>query len=360
MSGSNTRRGKVVALVLALAAFGGVGAYALSGNGSSSPSRQAADVMPSAPHPKPTPTVTIPDKARFLTPAAGAKYFGAASPGAPWKSSVLTRVSTDAGGVHPNMVEYFVNWTKRFDPKAVSAAYRQGALPVITWEPWAGSKGGAKQPAYSLASVADGKHDAYITAFARGVKANKWPVALRFGHEMNGHWYPWAERNGVNKPGEFVAAWKHVHDVFTKLGVTNVIWIWSPNVLRGADPVRLQSLYPGDAYVDWVGLSGYDVTETTAAQVLDPTRTVIRTFTAKPLLLTETGAQPGRQKAAWTATLFPWVKAHPDVVGFIWFEYTKAQGGGTTWSFAADPATRAAFRKGVRTLPLVPVPRTAH
>jgi hypothetical protein len=344
----------VAAAVLAVA----VGAAAVL-SGCSSPAASAPASTGTTAAVVTVPPVVVPDKAQFLNPAGGAKYFGVAVPGAPWRSSVLTQVTKDAGGVRPNMVEYFVNWKVAFDPKAVASAYSQGAFPVVTWEPWAGSKGGTKQPTYSLATIIDGKHDAYITAFAEAVKANKWPIGLRFGHEMNGHWYPWAERNGVNKPGQFVAAWKHVHDIFTKVGASNAIWIWSPNVLRGSDNVSLKSLYPGDAYVDWVGLSGYDVTEHTASQVLDPTHTAIRKFTARPMLLTETGSQPGSQKAGWTASLFPWVKSHPDVVGFVWFEYTKAQGGGTNWSFAVNPSSKAAFDKGVKTLPLAEVKAVA-
>jgi hypothetical protein len=352
-SGTGRTRLAVAGLGLVAALVIGVGAYELGGGGNNRAAQPAGTSVTLA---SPTPAVTIPGKAALLTPPKGSKYFGVAAPDAPWRSSVLSGITKDAGGTAPNMVQYFVNWTKGFDPGVIRAAYGQNALPVISWEPWAGRAKGTQQPEYSLATIIDGKHDAYIKTFAKAVKENGWPVGLRFGHEMNGHWYPWAERNGVNKPGQYQAAWKHIHDIFRRAGADNVIWIWSPNTLRGADPVSLKSLYPGDAYVDWLGISAYDVGERTAKQLLDPTLTRMRAFTERPLLITETGSQPGAQKAAWTASLFPWLKSHPDVIGFIWFQYTRAQGGGADWTFTSTTAAQDAFRKGVKTLTLTKVP----
>ncbi|WP_217631238.1 glycosyl hydrolase [Modestobacter sp. DSM 44400] len=82
-------------------------------------------------------------------------------------------------------------------------------------------------------------------------------MTIRLMHEMNGNWYPWGSGANGNQPGEFVLAWRHVHDRFTALGVTNVAWTWAPNaVYTGGAP--LAPLYPGDAYVDAVGLSNYN------------------------------------------------------------------------------------------------------
>ncbi|HEY5833166.1 glycoside hydrolase family 26 protein [Streptomyces sp.] len=352
---------KLVVVSATAALVVGVGAFELGGGsggngGGTTSGADAGRSVPPAPAVSDPQPVVIPDKSRLLAPAGGTKYFGIAAPEAPWRSSVLAGIGRDAGGPVPNMVQYFVNWNRNFDPGAVRSAYAQHALPVITWEPWEGGAKGTKQPAYALGTIIDGSHDAYITAFARAVATNRWPVALRFGHEMNGHWYPWAERGGVNSPGEFTAAWKHVHGIFRRAGANNVIWVWAPNILRGADPVDLASLYPGDAYVDWIGLSAYDVTEQTAARLLDPTLAEIRRFTRRPLLITETGAQPGAQKAPWIATFFPWLNEHPDVIGFVWFQYTRAQGGGADWTFTSSRASREAFRQGVRTLRLVKTP----
>jgi hypothetical protein len=357
------QRSRVKLLGLAAAVVGlggGLGALELVGRGKGTgPGAPTAGTPGPVRSGSPAPTarpLVIPAKAQFLAPAPGQKYFGVAAPGAPRVPSVLHGVGVDAGGVAPNLVEYFVNWTQDYDAQKVRSAYAQHAFPVITWEPWAGAALGTTQPGYSLATIVDGRHDPYIRTFAQAVKDHGWPLALRLGHEMNGHWYPWAERNGVNHPGQFAAAWKHVHAVFQEVGADNVIWIWAPNTLRGADPVSLRSLYPGDAYVDWIGMSAYDVTEWTADHLIGPTLTEIRTFTRRPLLITETGAQPGAQKAPWTTDFFAWLARRPDVLGFVWFEYTHAQGGGTDWNFTSSPRSQTAFRAGVRTMRLVEIP----
>ena len=76
----------------------------------------------------------------------------------------------------------------------------------------------------------EGHHDAYIRKFAEAAKAWGKPFFLRFNWEMNGDWFAWAEGVNGNKAGEYVAAWRHVHDIFTQVGATNATWVWCPNV----------------------------------------------------------------------------------------------------------------------------------
>lgn len=297
-------------------------------------------------------TKTIPVKAAFLD--SRSRYFGVMADNVPWNAGAVQRMAAVAGVV-PNMSETFTTWRQDYPAATVADSYARGELPVLTWEPWAAggtSKAQRNQPAYALAQITEGVYDPYITGFAQAVAAAQWPVVIRFAHEMNGDWYPWAEGFNGNAAGSYVAAWRHVHDLFTRAGANNVIWMWSPNILRGAQPkLSLAELYPGDGYVDWVGLSAYDDSEATAAAVLGPTMAKLRAFTAKPVLLAETGAQPGPQKAGWTTSLFAWMAGQPDVIGLVWSEYRIGKGGSTAdWRFDADPATLDAFRTGIRTL----------
>jgi hypothetical protein len=292
----------------------------------------------------------IPTRAEFVDPDG--VHFGVSTYEAPWSASELDGVAK-AAGTRPTMVEYFVKWTQDFDAAAVDASYRQGMLPVLSWEPWSGSGGGVNQPEYSLTSIADGTHDDYITKFAQSVAAQEWPLVLRFAHEMNGTWYPWSEQRSGNKQGEYVAAWQHVHDVFEAAGADNVIWLWSPNILRPVPDIDLEALYPGDDYVDWVGMVGYAVKEEVASQVFDPTLEELSTFSDLPVLITETGAQPGKLQSGWTTDFFEWLPKHPKVIGFIWFQRSEEEGGGADWRFTTSPATNEAFRTGVTSLDLV-------
>ncbi len=293
---------------------------------------------------------TVPSKGQILHLVG--KQFGVSTYKAPWSLAEVDQVAKSSGA-HPTMIEYFVKWTEPFRPEAVSLCYNQNALPVLSWEPWAGPEHGLDQPAYALAGIAAGKYDNYIAQFAKGIRNQRWPVVLRFAHEMNGNWYPWSEQRAGNRPGDYVRAWRHVHALFDRVGATNVIWVWSPNIIRAVPGVSLQALYPGDRYVDWVGVVGYGVRESTAATTFDPTLAVLRQITHRPVLITETGAQPGATKAVWTSDFFRWLNLHHEVIGFIWFERDKSTGGRTDWRFTADPLTLRAFRNGIARTKLV-------
>lgn len=132
-----------------------------------------------------------------------------------------------------------------------------GAIPLIDWSSWhLGS--GVNQPEFKLSSITNGVHDAYIRQWALDAKSWGHPFFLRFDWEMNGNWqFPWSEQLNGNQPGDYIVAWRHVHDIFTQNGVTNVTWVWCPNI---SSPTTrpMASLYPGDAYVDWTCLDGYN------------------------------------------------------------------------------------------------------
>ncbi|WP_155370963.1 glycoside hydrolase family 26 protein [Catellatospora vulcania] len=293
----------------------------------------------------------IPTKAQLMTP--GAPRFGLSAPQVPFSRGEINRIAT-AAGQQPTLLQYFVKFRQSFRTDAVRTAYDRGALPMISWEPWAGPDAGVNQPDFALAKISKGEFDAYLTEFATGVRDNRLPVAIRFAHEMNGHWYPWSERRSGNRKGDYVRAWRHIHDVFQRVGANNVIWVWSPNIIRPVPKVALKALYPGDDYVDWAGMVGYAVTERTAAAVFEPTIKKMRTFTDKPIVITETGAQHGAAKAAWIQNFFTWLGKRRDIAGFVWFEYSKEEGGSADWRFSHNQEYATAFKNGADRITLAP------
>jgi hypothetical protein len=307
---------------------------------------------PSAAPAAPARTRTL-TKAEYLRPDGD--YFGLSTYHAPARAT--TSSATAAAGRHPRILSYYQGWDEDFSAADAELSYKQGALPLVTWEPYGASRA-VDQPAYSLKRIATGGFDAYVIRFARQIKATGQPVVLRFAHEMNGDWYPWSEANSGNSPGDYVKAWRHIHDLFQAVGATEVIWVWSPNVLRGTGGVPLKPLYPGDGYVDWIGIDGYGFGERTATEVLQPTLKAITAFSHKPVLLSETGSSPGPQQPGWTADLFRWIKRTPNVIGFVWFQHSVDEGGQYDYRFDVDPRTKTAFRKGLDSLHLSPWPVT--
>lgn len=265
--------------------------------------------------------------------------------------TVLDRVEALVGHA-PELYGFYQGWAKgeRFDVARAEAVANRGIVPVVAWEPYDWLRG-VDQPEFALARIADGDHDAYIRQWARDVRAWGKPLLLRFAYEMNGYWMPWSEGVNGNQPGEYVTAWRHVHDLFAEEGATNVSWVWAPNVAN-PNTTPLEGLYPGDRYVDWVGLSGYNwgvgVSHWDAwlsfDEVFGPTLDELRSLTAKPIMIAETAStELGGDKAAWIGNMFASLSRHPDIRAFLWFDYDKE----TDWRIESSAAATAAFTEGL-------------
>jgi hypothetical protein len=137
---------------------------------------------------------------------------------------------------------------------------RLGSVPMVTWEPWVTEFDAALHPGVgpaegreyrSLAAVAAGAYDFHLEAWAAGAAAFGRPFFLRFGHEMNDPYrYPWGPQHG-NTAEDYIAAWRHVREVFRRSGAGQVLWVWSPHM---AAP-WFEFYYPGGEWVDWVGVT---------------------------------------------------------------------------------------------------------
>ena len=283
--------------------------------------------------------------------AGPAPAFGVATPGLPGDFTQLEQVST-AVGAAPDIVMWYAAWQQQdgFPTTAARRAAALGAVPQVTWEPW-DPAAGPEQTTFPLEQIAGGAFDAYVSRWAEEAQAYGGPVMIRFAHEMNADIYPWSEVGGRNPAGAYVDAWRHVHDVFTEAGAENVQWVWSPNVpYRGTTP--LADLYPGDAYVDAVGLDGYNwsdvLPETTwqsFEQVFGPGLSELEDLTDKPVLIGETASTEQRgDKAAWVAGLFRALEdRRHQICGFTWFHYVKE----TDWRIDSSPGSLEAFRAGL-------------
>ena len=170
------------------------------------------------------------------------------------------------------------------------------------------------------------------------------PVMLRFAAEMNGDWLPWSTGVNGNRPGDYVAAWRHVRARFARAGATNAVWVWNPITdYDGATPLR--QLYPGDAEVDWLAVDGYNWGNTRAwgwqsyADVFAPTVAEFASIApGKPVMIAEIGCAPDRRKARWVTDTLASARAD-GVDAVIWFEFNKE----TDWRLSATaPVAKAA------------------
>jgi hypothetical protein len=330
----------------------------------------AAPVHPAtkAAAPKRAPVVrplVIPAKQALVSPSF--RYDGVSTPQAPYDWKDL-EIFESAATKDPNLLSWYVGWDQPYDPTIVAATWARGMLPMITWEPrptqtptGPGTDPGVNAQ-YTLESIIDGSHDAFIEAWAKAAAAQHYPLVLRFAHEMNGNWFPWSEQTNGNSAGQYVAAWRHVHDIFTAEGATNVIWLWSPNIdtwcgtCTNTHSTPMAELYPGAAYVDWVGLTGYYRKVITNPDGSIKPATYDNTFGSsiseleaaapgKKVLLSEVGAtEVGGQKEAWMQSVFAGVEADPNLLGLVWFDHSYD---GNDWRIESSPAASAAWAAGV-------------
>jgi len=317
-----------------------------------SPGLLTRTVSPTAPAPLPWPVSGAATPALAIGVTTGALADNSTTP---WTAGNLVQVNAfeQIAHAHANIVMWFADWKHaHVKLSQLRAIAKRGSIPEISWEPWDYTVGlRHAQPEFTLASIIDGKHDAYIRSWARTLRAYGGPVLLRFAQEMNGDWYPWSEQANGNRPGQFVAAWRHVHDIFTAEGATNVKWVWSPVARFG---VKLStSEYPGNAYVDILGLSGFNGGSAlpwtgwrSFASLFNPSLAVLgRLAPGKPVQISEVGsAEAGGNKAAWITNMFTDVRADPQVTSLVWFDVNKQ----TDWPISSSRRAGEAFAAGVR------------
>lgn len=281
---------------------------------------------------------------------------GVYTPGAPKDGAAIDAFAEKIGRM-PAVIGMHKAWGDNqywasFEPEILDILENRGAMPYITWEPWV-PNGGVEQPTYRLANIARGDFDDYVDAWATAAAADGRPFYLNFAHEMNGNWYPWGASANGNSPADYIAAWRHVHSRFAAAGADNVRWVWCPNVADGPY-VPMRELYPGDAYVDWVALDGYNwggERWRTFAEIFGPSYDTLTALTDKPIIVGETGSvELGGDKAVWIRdgfqTQLP-VK-FPRIRAVLWFNH-DASVGNRDWRVDTSAASLQAFRESVQT-----------
>jgi mannan endo-1,4-beta-mannosidase len=270
-----------------------------------------------------------------LPPASGS-YLGVYANGVPASYAGVTAF-TSAIKSKPDVLMYYNGWYVPFPDKFATTAANNGAVPLVQMDP----------DGISVAGIASGRYDGYLSAYAEAVRAYRHPVILSFGHEMNGDWYSWGYRK--TSPAAFVAAWRHIVTLFRALGARNVTWLWTVNIINDTRHGRIPrpgQWWPGGSYVNWVGIDGYYLKPSWKfAPLFGPTIGAVRKFTGDPILIAETGAVPAAGQPAKIADLFAGIRLY-GLLGFVWFDTSNSIG----QDFGINsPAAIAAFRKGAST-----------
>jgi hypothetical protein len=216
-------------------------------------------------------------------------------------------------------------WTDPFPAQADQYFARRGTTVLLSW---AGTGTG---------QIISGRYDAMIRHRAESLAALDAKILLRWRWEMNRP----NLRQEIHSPSDYIAAWRHIHDIFDEVGVRNVAWVWCPLTSSRAD-LNFGAYYPGDDFVDWLCVDGYAERPGQAlADVLQPFMNWAATI-KKPILVGEFGAPRGARgvRAAWLRDAERYVQGSSQIKGVCYFETLRLTSG-----VSDEPDAVAAMRQ---------------
>jgi mannan endo-1,4-beta-mannosidase len=273
-------------------------------------------------------------------PSRPASYLGIFEPGSPPSYQPIEQFAS-AAGREPNLIGYYSGWAQPFATSFADMVRRHGVIPFVQIDPTFAN----------VSEIAAGAYDGYLSSYADSVADYGHQVVIGFGHEMNATKYSWGY--GKVPASTFVAAWRHIVNLFRHDGADNVTWLWTIQADQpGTGPIA--QWWPGASYVKWVGIDGYYYSASdTFARVFVQTIDQVRKFTNKPVLLSETAVARSPNQFASIANLFEGMRNYK-TLGLVWFDKDQSRlPEHQDWRIEGDPLAEAAFRLGVSDLKLV-------
>lgn len=280
----------------------------------------------------------------------------------PWDPAATAAFQASAGKdlsiIHYGQPWYLSGASQRFFDGVADLCRVNGSYPLIDWTPW-----DLTGPAYfTMTDIVAGVYDAYIEDYATDIAAWGYPIFVRPMWEMNGTWFTGWSPAAVGGPSaaDFVAAWQRIHTL-CKAIAPKMTFVWCPNVIRdtaGVVQYPLTGLYPGDDYVDWVGIDGYawgsDSLNLSFTDTFQSTYDAIYGLAdaSKPLMIGEWGCDDsatvvGGSKAAWITDALDVIEAGvamPNIRAIVWFNRNTD---GQLWRIEDGSGAQAAYAAGI-------------
>jgi mannan endo-1,4-beta-mannosidase len=225
----------------------------------------------------------------------------------------------------------------------MTRTWQAGQIPMVTWLPYIGDE--QTTPTTITRRIRDGEYDDIIDwwadALSTWLRAEDQIMGSRRCYfrpfpEMNGDWLPWSVLEDGDERA-FIDAWRHVHGVLMdEIALSERIqWLWNPNATEHGE-VPTEACYPGDDYVDWIGIDGYNWGDSRRSSnwqsptaVFEEMRSRLATLTNKPLAVPEFGTTSRKNgewdvaaKGAWITAVFAYFEAN-DVRMHCWFNTDK-------------------------------------
>lgn len=214
-----------------------------------------------------------------LAPPATGLYHAAYPDFGPEEDDVTTRrlnrFAEKLDGRKITWAYFSDNWFRgiKFPKHKAELLLGEGVIPFIRIMPRSNWKYGCADRKYRLEKILAGEFDEKLRKYARRAGSVRGPLIMEFGTEVNGNWFPWSgvcnggeQRTAYGSPQladgpeRFRDAYRHIIDLFRAEGVHNVTWVFHVNGYGAPYKKswnRHSAYYPGDAYIDWIGVSAY-------------------------------------------------------------------------------------------------------
>ncbi|SCM82042.1 Endoglucanase H [uncultured Sporomusa sp.] len=292
---------------------------------------------------------------KYFSPASPQRW-GIFEPGAPQTFEKLDILEEQLNYTFPILVRY-QSLDENLPILGLNSAYEHGRTVELTLQ----TSHDFVDSSDAIYDILAGKYDDYFQLYARQLTAFGHPVLFRLNNEMNGDWCSYSAFYYSKDAELYKAMWQHIRRIFDENGVDNVLWVWNPHDLSFPDFKWNHYLmyYPGDEYVDIIGLTGYNTGTYFAGekwrefdQIYPEIYNEYDRHFAKPFMITEFGSNSvGGDKAAWMKTMFAQIGLLPKIKVAIWWN-------GIDWDASGQPGriyildeteeTTATFRQGLQ------------
>lgn len=232
---------------------------------------------------------------------------------------------------------HYIYLGHEFPAKGMQEAYKQGKTVELTMQVmWNVIPGNTDSEMRNVNfDVIDGLYDDYLRSFARAAKDFGHPFIFRLNNEMNSTWVRYSGIALLCDPDVFIGVWRHIYDIFQEEGVGNTIWVFNPNDVD-FPPMNWNShisYYPGNKYVQMIGLTGYNTgtyyKELTQenwrrfTQIYDPlNERYSKVYGSFPWMITEFACSSiGGDKEQWIRDMFDNIHKYRNIKAAIWWSY---------------------------------------
>ena len=294
---------------------------------------------------------------------ADSPYFGVFS-------GDLEGIEEELGHDFPIILEYF-HLNGQFPLEDMEKAYSQGKLTELTLQCTVNNNTDL-YTAVPILDIIKGEYDEELHAMAKRAAEFGHPFLFRLNNEMNSDWTSYSGIVTLSDPDLYVAAWRYIYEIFQKEGVDNAIWVFNPND-KDYPPASWNSFlayYPGDEYVQMIGVTGYntgtyyaDVTGEKWRGFQDIYDEIEEAFSGHfsrfPWIITEfASSSVGGDKAGWIEDMFRHITDYGNIKAAVWFnsadyDYRPGKEGVEARPYWIDETedTLRAFKEGLQGSP---------